>query len=54
MLQTNGRYAHSAAHARAAAASAGFALQTLDAVVLRQEAGADVPGWLAVLRKEPS
>jgi predicted TPR repeat methyltransferase len=52
LLQTNGRYAHSAAHARAAAASTGFVLQKLNAVVLRQEAGADVPGWLAVLRKE--
>jgi predicted TPR repeat methyltransferase len=51
VLQTNGRYAHGAAHLTAAAAGAGFVLQKLDAVVLRQEAGADVPGWLAVLRK---
>jgi len=51
VLQTNGRYAHSVAHLRAVATGAGNVLQTLDAVVLRQEAGADVPGWLVVLRK---
>ena len=49
VLQTNGRYAHSAAHVRDAAAAAGLAPHSLDAVVLRQEAGCDVVGWLAVL-----
>jgi predicted TPR repeat methyltransferase len=53
VLQTNGRYAHSTAHVKAAAAGAGLALRTLEAVVLRQEAGADVHGWLAVLHKDP-
>ena len=52
VLQVNGRYAHSAAHVRAAAAATGLAAHALDAVVLRQEAGRDVRGWLAVLHKE--
>ena len=51
-LNTNGRYAHGAAHVRTAAGTAGLQLLELDAVVLRQEAGLDVAGWLAVLRKQ--
>ena len=52
-LNTNGRYAHGDAHVRDAAAAAGLQLLELDAVVLRQEAGRDVVGWLVVLRKPP-
>lgn len=50
-LNTNGRYAHSDAHVRWAAAAAGLQLLELEAAVLRQEAGRDVAGWLVVLRK---
>ena len=46
VLQTNGRYAHSAAHVRAAAAASGLVVHTLEAVVLRLEAGEPVQGWL--------
>lgn len=46
-----GRYAHSQAHLRRAAAAAGFALRELRPEVLRTEADADVPGLLAVLER---
>lgn len=48
VLQTNGRYAHSAAHVRAASAASGLVLHSLEAVVLRLEAGDPVRGWLVV------
>lgn len=51
-LNTSGRYAHNPAHVRAAAASAGLHPIEIDAVVLRQEAGSNVNGWLAALRKD--
>ena len=61
VLQTNGRYAHSAAHVRAASASSGLVPHSLEAVVLRLEAGDPVRGWLVVAhsaaathRQEPS
>lgn len=50
-LQTNGRYAHSAAHLHAAAKGAALTTHTLDSVVLRQEAGRDVVGHLAVMQR---
>jgi predicted TPR repeat methyltransferase len=48
VLQTNGRYAHSAAHVRAASTASGFVPQSIEAVVLRLEAGDPVRGWLVV------
>ncbi|UGQ46847.1 tetratricopeptide repeat protein [Massilia endophytica] len=50
-LQASGRYAHSAACVRAAAAKAGFDVLALDSCVLRRDAGSDVQGLLAVLRR---
>jgi predicted TPR repeat methyltransferase len=52
VLQTNGRYAHSATHLRTAATVAGLATHALDAVVLRKEAGRDVGGYLAVMQSQ--
>lgn len=46
-----GRFAHTEAHLRAAAATAGYALRELRAEPLRTESGADVPGLLAVLER---
>ena len=61
VLQTNGRYAHSAAHVRAASAASNLVLHSLESVVLRLEAGDPVQGWLVVAqsaaathRPEPS
>jgi len=45
-LQANGRYAHSSAHAQAAAAAAGLAVERIEPQTLRLEAGRPVPGWL--------
>ena len=53
-LNTNGRYAHSRAHLRSASLATGLQVHSLDAVVLRQEAGRDVAGWLAVLHQPRS
>lgn len=53
-LNANGRYAHGQAHLRQASAAAGLQAHSLGAVVLRQEAGRDVAGWLAVLHKSRS
>ena len=50
-LNANGRYAHSQSHLRLASFAASLQVHCLDAVVLRQEAGHDVAGWLAVLHK---
>lgn len=45
-----GRYAHTAAHLRAAAAGAGLAVAHLAAETIREENGVDVPGLFAILR----
>jgi predicted TPR repeat methyltransferase len=50
-LQDNGRYAHDGAHARGVFEAAGLQVQTPAAVVLREENGAPVQGWLMVARR---
>lgn len=45
------RYAHAAAYVRSAAEQAGFTVLLLEDAVTRLEAGAEVPGLLAVLRR---
>ncbi len=45
-LQPNGRYAHSAAHVRAALQQAGLRLLAITPETLRHEAGQPVAGWL--------
>lgn len=50
-LGEDGRYAHSEAYLREAAASAGLGVAVLEAVSTRQDRGRDVPGLLAVLRR---
>lgn len=47
------RFRHSQDHVRAAAAAAGLSLVSLAQVSARQEAGAPVPGLIAVLAKPP-
>lgn len=53
-LNPSGRYAHDAAHVHTASVAAGLQVHALDAVVLRQEAGREVAGWLAVLQRQAS
>jgi predicted TPR repeat methyltransferase len=55
VLQLSGRYAHAAAHVRAALSAAGFDASSLvvDAVVPRRESGRDVPGWCVRARRPP-
>lgn len=50
-LREAGRYAHSAGYVRALASRCGFAVRSEQAAVLRQNLGADVPGWLYLLQK---
>jgi predicted TPR repeat methyltransferase len=45
-LQRHGRYRHQQAYVKATLARRGFRVQHTDAVVLRQESGAPVNGWL--------
>lgn len=47
-LQLNGRYAHGQAYVERCLAQAGLHARTVEAEVLRQEGGRDVPGWLVV------
>jgi predicted TPR repeat methyltransferase len=49
-IQPHGRYAHHADHIVAALSKAGMALLQCEAVVLRQEGGNPVPGWLVAAR----
>jgi predicted TPR repeat methyltransferase len=49
-LATDGRYRHGPAGLRAALAAAGLEVVEWREEVLRQEAGADVPGLLIVAR----
>jgi predicted TPR repeat methyltransferase len=51
VLRSTLRYAHSAAYLRKLSQDHGFAVETIDAKVLRQEDGKDVLGHLAVLRR---
>lgn len=51
-LATSGRYLHSQAHVRDAAAAAGLAVCEIIAGVLRSENGEPVAGWVVVLQKE--
>lgn len=50
-LNPNGRYAHSAAHLRAASAAGGWQLHQLRPVTLRHEAGRPVAGHLVTLQR---
>jgi predicted TPR repeat methyltransferase len=50
-LGANFRYAHSPAYLRRLAQAHGFAVELIEAKVLRQEDGVDVSGTLAVLRR---
>jgi predicted TPR repeat methyltransferase len=50
-LQSHGRYAHGAAHVRAALAAAGFERLDLRAETLRMEGGEPVRGWLVTAHK---
>ncbi len=50
-LQPNGRYAHSAAHVRAALQLAGLKLLSITPEALRHEAGQPVAGWLVTAVK---
>jgi predicted TPR repeat methyltransferase len=50
-LQPHGRYAHARAHVRATLDTAGLAVIDIDAVVLRQEGGKPVHGWLVAARR---
>jgi predicted TPR repeat methyltransferase len=50
-LGTNLRYAHSAAYLRRLAEAHGFAVELIEAKILRKEDGVDVSGTLAVLRR---
>ncbi len=50
-LGRQGRYAHDARHVEAAARSAGLEVRALDRETLRREAGAAVPGLIAVLAR---
>lgn len=50
ILRETNRFAHSAAHVRAAAADAGLSLVSLDEISARTEKRHDVPGLLAVAR----
>jgi predicted TPR repeat methyltransferase len=47
------RYSHSPAYVRTAAEAAGFKVERLEEAVCRTEAGAGVPGFVAVLRDRP-
>ena len=51
VLRSTLRYAHSAAYLRQLSQDHGFAVETIDTKVLRQEDGNDVVGHLAVLRR---
>jgi len=51
VLREAGRYAHSAVYVRALAARHGFLLLAEEAAVLRQNLGADVPGWLYAMQR---
>lgn len=50
-LEPHGRYAHAKAYVAAVLAQAGLRCETLSAVVLRQEGGKPVQGWLVLARK---
>jgi predicted TPR repeat methyltransferase len=50
-LGANLRYAHSSAYLRRLAEAHGFAVELIEAKILRQEDGVDVSGTLAVLRR---
>ena len=51
ILRETLRYAHSAAHVRAALAAAGLALVSLDPAATRSEKGVAVPGLIVVARR---
>jgi predicted TPR repeat methyltransferase len=46
VLQTHGRYSHARSYLVTALQQAGFASQDITPVVLRQEGGLPVQGWL--------
>ena len=50
-LNPSRRYSHSIDYVRIVLAAAGFDVVNANEVALRQEAGADVVGWLIVVRK---
>ena len=50
-LRASGRYAHSAAHLRAAAAAAGLLVRLVEETSTRREGGHPVPGLVCVLTK---
>jgi predicted TPR repeat methyltransferase len=51
VLRSTMRFAHSAAYLRKLSADHGFVLESIESSVIRQEAGNDVLGHLAVLRR---
>lgn len=50
-LQPHGRYRHGVPYVRRALEAAGFTVESVEAVVLRKELGADVPGAIVVARR---
>ncbi|MEO8064102.1 MAG: tetratricopeptide repeat protein [Pseudomonadota bacterium] len=51
-LHTHGRYSHGATYVREVIATAGLELLQLETGVIRQEAGADVPGHFVLARRK--
>ncbi len=51
VLREAGRYAHSAVYVRELAVRYGLAVRAEEAVVLRQNLGVDVPGWLYAIQQ---
>jgi predicted TPR repeat methyltransferase len=50
-ITTSGRYAHGRGYVESSLREAGFEVASIDAVVLRMEAGIPVDGWLVTGRK---
>lgn len=52
-LSSKCRFRHSARYLRQCSAVAGLAVEVLEPITCRQEAGEDVPGWLGALQRPP-
>ena len=53
-IRPTGRYAHGRDHLTRSLCAAGFAQVEAERVILRQEAGQPMPGWLATARTGPA
>jgi predicted TPR repeat methyltransferase len=51
VLRATRRYAHSRSYLERLAKAHGFAVETIEPHIIRQQKGADVAGYLAVLRR---